>query len=177
MASKNSRKAAKRRAAGRKASRKPTGLILGMVAAAAAIAVWTTAAPGEAPWTKTKTKTKTETKAETSPTSTVSTQAPVVQAARAQLPAASHDQAPRRGPVATLASTDLPPLPMVQFPAPRPPEVIRSVYAFAANHPEVLSYVPCFCGCENFGHGDNHDCFVADRDAEGRVTWEAHGMG
>ncbi len=173
MASKNSRKAAKRRAAGRKASRKPTGLILGMVAAAAAIAVWTTAAPGEAPWTKTKT----ETKAETSPTSTVSTQAPVVQAARAQLPAASHDQAPRRGPVAILASTDLPPLPMVQFPAPRPPEVIRSVYAFAANHPEVLSYVPCFCGCENFGHGDNHDCFVADRDAEGRVTWEAHGMG
>ncbi len=167
MASKNSRKAAKRRATGRKASHKPTGLILGMVAAAAAIAVWTTAAPGEAPWTRTKTETET----------TVSTQAPVAQAARAQLPTASHDQAPRRGPVAILASTDLPPLPMVQFPAPRPPEVIRSVYAFAANHPEVLSYVPCFCGCENFGHGDNHDCFVANRDAEGRVTWEAHGMG
>ena len=173
MASKNSRKAAKRRAAGRKASHKPTGLILGMVAAAAAIAVWMTAAPGEAPWTRTKTKTK----AETSPTTTVSTQAPVAQAARAQLPTASHDQAPRRGPVATLASIDLPPLPIVQFPTPRPPEVIRSVYAFAANHPEVLSYVPCFCGCEDFGHGDNHDCFVADRDAEGRVTWDAHGMG
>ena len=171
MASKNSRKAAKRRAAGRKASHKPTGLILGMVAAAAAIAVWTTAAPGEAPWTTTKTKTR----AETSPTTTVSTQAPVAQAVRAQLPTASHDQA--RGQVATLASTDLPPLPMVQFQTPRPPEVIRSVYAFAANHPEVLSYVPCFCGCENFGHGDNHDCFVANRDAEGRVTWEAHGMG
>ena len=77
----------------------------------------------------------------------------------------------------TLPSTDLPPLPFVRFPAPRPPEVIRSVYAFAANNPDVLSYVPCFCGCENFGHGDNHDCFVADRDAEGRVTWEAHGMG
>ncbi len=168
MASKNSRKAARRRTAGRKASRKPAGVILGMVAAAAAIAVWTTAAPGEAPWTKTETKT-TET--------TVSTQAPVAQTARAQLPTASDDQAPRRGPVATLASTDLPPLPMVQFPAPRPPEMIRSVYAFAANHPEVLSYVPCFCGCENFGHGDNHDCFVAHRDAEGRVTWEPHGMG
>ena len=139
-----------------------------MVAAAAAIAVWITAAPGEAPWTRTKTKTE---------TTTVSTQAPVAQAARAQLPTASHDQAPRRGPVATLASTDLPPLPMVQFPAPRPPEVIRAVYAFAANHPEVLSYVPCFCGCEDFGHGDNHDCFVANLDAEGRVTWEAHGMG
>ena len=166
MASKNSRKAAKRLAAGRKASHKPTGLILGMIAAAAAIAVWTTSAPGEAPWTKTKTE-----------MTTVSTQAPVAQAARAQLPTASHDQAPRRDPVATLASTDLPPLPTVQFPLPRPPEVIRSVYAFAANHPEVLSYVPCFCGCENFGHGDNHDCFVANRDAEGRVTWEAHGMG
>ena len=169
MASKNSRKAAQRRTAGRKASRKPTGVILGMVAAAAAIAVWTTAAPGEAPWTKTETN--------ANPATTSITQAPVAQTAGAQLPTASNDQAPRRGPVATLASTDLPPLPMVQFPAPRPPEVIRSVYAFAANHPEVLSYVPCFCGCENFGHGDNHDCFVADRDAEGRVTWEPHGMG
>ena len=38
----------------------------------------------------------------------------------------------------------------------------------AAKHPEVLSKVPCFCGCENRGHRHNDDCFVAARDARGR---------
>lgn len=83
-----------------------------------------------------------------------------------------------RGPVTTLPSTDLPPLPIVQFAAPRPSEVIRSAYEFAAAHPEVLDYVPCFCGCENFGHRSNHDCFVDHRSADGKVTaWDAHGIG
>jgi hypothetical protein len=94
-------------------------------------------------------------------------------------PATSHEEAAPRGPVArTLPSSNLPPLPMPGFAPPRPLEVIRSVYLFAAENPEVLDYVPCFCGCENFGHGDNHDCFVASRDAEGNVVrWEPHGMG
>jgi Protein of unknown function with PCYCGC motif len=51
------------------------------------------------------------------------------------------------------------------------------VYEFAARHPEVLKYVPCFCGCERMGHQGNHDCFVAKRDSSGHVTaWETHGM-
>ena len=29
-----------------------------------------------------------------------------------------------------------------------PAEVVTAAYQFAAEHPEVLSYVPCFCGCE-----------------------------
>ena len=32
--------------------------------------------------------------------------------------------------------------------AARPAGVVRTVYEFAARHPEVLHYVPCFCGCE-----------------------------
>ena len=27
-----------------------------------------------------------------------------------------------------------------------------AAYSFAAEHPEILSYVPCFCGCERAGH-------------------------
>ena len=58
------------------------------------------------------------------------------------------------------------------------PEIVRAVYTFAAEHPEVLSKVPCFCGCENRGHKNNDDCFVAGRDGRGRVTaWEPHGVG
>ena len=55
-------------------------------------------------------------------------------------------------------------------------EVVKAVYTFAARHPEVLHYVPCFCGCQNSGHKDNDDCFIQSRDATGRPTWEPHGM-
>ncbi len=71
---------------------------------------------------------------------------------------------------------ELPPLPVSSFAPARPPEVVRAVYTFAARHPEVLHYVPCFCGCERSGHHDNEDCFIASRDAKGRPTWEEHGM-
>lgn len=71
---------------------------------------------------------------------------------------------------------ELPPLPSTQYMVPRPPEVVRAVYTFAARHPEVLHYVPCFCGCQNSGHKDNDDCFIQSRDANGRPTWEPHGM-
>lgn len=57
-------------------------------------------------------------------------------------------------------------------------EVVRQVYEFAARHPEVLQYVPCYCGCEREGHGGNHDCFVKTRTANGTVTaWDTHGIG
>ena len=71
----------------------------------------------------------------------------------------------------------LPPLPFQAYAPPRPMETVRAVYKFAAEHPEVLSYVPCFCGCERGGHRGNDDCFVKARNAQGDVTeWEPHGL-
>ena len=76
-----------------------------------------------------------------------------------------------------LQSSPLPPLPTVDFTVPRPPRVIRAAYEFAAQHPEVLRYIPCYCGCENSGHRANEDCFVQSRDADGQVrSWDTHGM-
>jgi hypothetical protein len=70
-----------------------------------------------------------------------------------------------------------PPLPFSPSPPARPAEVVSAAYKFAAEHPEVLSYVPCYCGCERSGHRGNEDCFVTGRDANGDVTdWEPHGM-
>ena len=41
----------------------------------------------------------------------------------------------------------------------------------------MLSYIPCFCGCERSGHRGNHDCFVKSRAANGDVLeWEEHGV-
>ncbi len=71
-------------------------------------------------------------------------------------------------------------MPDLQFPAyptSRPQEVVRAAYRFAAEHPEVLSYVPCFCGCERGGHRGNEDCFVRERAVNGDViAWDDHGM-
>jgi hypothetical protein len=71
----------------------------------------------------------------------------------------------------------LPPLPVVQFASARPAPVTRAAYEFAARHPEVLKHVPCFCGCERNGHGNNEDCFIARRNADGRPEWSPHGIG
>ena len=72
---------------------------------------------------------------------------------------------------------NLPPLPFQAYAPPRPMETVNAVYRFAAEHPEILSYVPCFCGCERGGHKGNDDCFVKTRNAQGDVTeWEPHGL-
>ena len=77
-----------------------------------------------------------------------------------------------------IIDADIPPLPVTPFMAARPMEIVRAVYVFAAKHPEVLSKMPCFCGCQSRGHKHNDDCFVAARDARGRPTeWEPHGVG
>jgi hypothetical protein len=72
---------------------------------------------------------------------------------------------------------DFPPLQLPAYPLSRSPEVITAAYRFAAEHPEILTYVPCFCGCERGGHRGNEDCFVQKRGANGDVTeWTEHGM-
>jgi len=102
----------------------------------------------------------------------VSVVADAPQAARTAPAAAAPAQARPAPPGA------LPPLPRVSFEPVRPMPVVQSVYEFAARHPEVLSYVPCYCGCEREGHKANHDCFVKSRAANGRIQeWEAHALG
>ena len=72
----------------------------------------------------------------------------------------------------------LPPLPFIPNMVPRPAEVISAVYEYAARNPDVLEFVPCFCGCETAGHKANAHCFVQSRNPDGTVKeWETHGMG
>ena len=104
--------------------------------------------------------------------------AAVNQPAAAEVPAP--EAAPPAAPAVALAphpQKEYPPLELPGYPLGRPPEVIKAAYIFAAEHPEVLTYVPCFCGCERSGHKGNEDCFVKSRAANGDVSqWEPHGM-
>ena len=80
------------------------------------------------------------------------------------------------GPVRVPVS--VPPLPNVGFAPVRPMDVVRATYDFAAQHPEILRYVPCYCGCGEQGHKANESCFVARRDQKGNVLeWDTHGFG
>jgi hypothetical protein len=99
------------------------------------------------------------------------------QSAASQPPAAAAP-APAHSASASAPAADYLPLPQVPFAPARPMPVVEEVFHFAADHPEVLRHIPCFCGCESRGHKDNDDCFVAARDERGRVTaWEPHGIG
>jgi hypothetical protein len=79
---------------------------------------------------------------------------------------------------AAAPSVSMPPIPNPGFQPPRPMPVMQEVYKFAASHPEVLKFVPCYCGCGAEGHPHNESCFVKRRDARGNVTeWDTHGFG
>lgn len=52
---------------------------------------------------------------------------------------------------------------------------VQEVYRYAATNGEALRYIPCFCGCGNIGHQSNADCYVAERLADGSITFTSHG--
>lgn len=71
----------------------------------------------------------------------------------------------------------LPPIPFAGYEPPYGKEVATQAFVFAAEHPEIASYVPCYCGCQAMGHNGNEDCFVKARGENGDVTeWEPHGV-
>jgi len=52
----------------------------------------------------------------------------------------------------------------------------QEAYRYAAAHPEVLQYIPCYCGCRNIGHRHNGDCYVQERHEDGRITFTSHAV-
>jgi hypothetical protein len=97
---------------------------------------------------------------------TLSAQTPAKEA-----PPAATQKPQRPAPSIAALAVTMPPIPS-------PVNVARAVYKFAAEHPEILKYVPCYCGCESTGHGHNESCFVKRRDAKGNVLeWDTHGYG
>lgn len=72
---------------------------------------------------------------------------------------------------------DLPALKLPKFQLSRSKAEVRALYKFAAERPDILNYVPCYCGCERLGHHSNEQCFVKSRAKNGDVTaWTDHAM-
>ena len=49
----------------------------------------------------------------------------------------------------------------------------RRLYKFAVEHPEVLGFMPCVCGCADLGHTSNRSCYVKAETSD-RITYTSH---
>lgn len=50
----------------------------------------------------------------------------------------------------------------------------QGAYAYALARPDVLQWLPCYCGCNGMGHRSNLDCFFQRREEKGFYAWEEH---
>lgn len=57
------------------------------------------------------------------------------------------------------------------------PRVVREAYGFAAAHPEVLTQLPCYCGCGAMGHTSNYACYISEVASDGSITYDLHAVG
>jgi hypothetical protein len=56
-----------------------------------------------------------------------------------------------------------------------PPEV-QEAYRFALANPEVLEFVPCYCGCGSAGHMNNRMCYIRSQGEDGKVIFDSHAL-
>ena len=56
------------------------------------------------------------------------------------------------------------------------PEV-QEAYRYAVANPDVLQWIPCFCGCVNGGHTSNKDCYVREFRRDGSVVLDPMSFG
>jgi hypothetical protein len=55
-------------------------------------------------------------------------------------------------------------------------DLIRAAYQIAGQAPEVLEWMPCYCGCgESVGHTSNMNCFIQEVKEDGKIIWDDHG--
>lgn len=54
------------------------------------------------------------------------------------------------------------------------PATVQEAYQFAVTNPHALETVPCYCGCGKMGHKSNLHCYIKDRDANSKITFDDH---
>jgi hypothetical protein len=57
------------------------------------------------------------------------------------------------------------------------PVTVQQAYQFAVANPDVMTNIPCYCGCGNVGHTSNYSCYVSGVDDKGNVRFDQHALG
>ena len=50
----------------------------------------------------------------------------------------------------------------------------QEAYAYALYQPQVIKWMPCYCGCGGMGHRSNLDCYLKPGQAGRRTVFEEH---
>lgn len=56
------------------------------------------------------------------------------------------------------------------------PSEVFELYEFAARRPDVMHYIPCYCGCGRSGHRSAYDCFIDEVRPDGTVDIDDMGF-
>lgn len=56
------------------------------------------------------------------------------------------------------------------------PENMQTLYQAVAKSKDLLTYIPCYCGCGDtpFEHKSNYECFIHDNETDGAIVWDDH---
>lgn len=58
------------------------------------------------------------------------------------------------------------------------PANVREAYQFALANKDILTKIPCYCGCVDVGHTSNYMCYIQDDgSASGQVVFDDHALG
>ncbi|GAB4075078.1 PCYCGC domain-containing protein [Barrientosiimonas marina] len=53
---------------------------------------------------------------------------------------------------------------------------LKNLYKAVAQNQDLLESIPCYCGCGEFGHTSNYDCFINQNNADGSLVWDNHAI-
>lgn len=57
------------------------------------------------------------------------------------------------------------------------PVTVQQAYRFAASNPDILSELPCYCGCGAMGHVSNYSCYVQEGSRDDALVYDNHALG
>ena len=57
------------------------------------------------------------------------------------------------------------------------PVAVQQAYQFNVANPDVMTHIPCYCGCGSMGHTSNYSCYVSGVGADGKVNYDTHALG
>jgi len=57
------------------------------------------------------------------------------------------------------------------------PSQVKEAYRFAIANPDVLTFIPCYCGCGAVGHKSNLQCYIKATRPDGSIEFDNHAFG
>ena len=76
-----------------------------------------------------------------------------------------------------MGEMDMVPLAIMPVDVQQAPVNVQQAYRFAAANPNMLSQIPCYCGCGPIGHISNYSCYISAQNSDGSLAFDTHALG